>query len=144
MNMAADIPKEVVESATELARNEGEMLVGFKPITETDPMDSGRWIAKLWMVITNKGYYEFTPDGICVRGAVLHPIHDNSHVYVVDTAHWPASHTKSYERVMEIAVDLILHSGLGPEDKDDTGTIASDMLQSQLQDVMFRRESGEF
>lgn len=72
MNLAAAIPAPVVESARAIAERDNETLVGFRPITTQDPQRTNGWVAKAWLVITDVGLYEFWPDGVCYRGAVLH------------------------------------------------------------------------
>lgn len=66
-----NLPEDVRESAYTMANAEKETLVGWKAITE--PTSDPRQVRPVrYMVVTNKGYYECTPDGVFVRAAVLH------------------------------------------------------------------------
>jgi hypothetical protein len=68
-----NLPEDVRESAIHMANAECEELVGWRGITEPDPEDpTRRYVIVRYMIITNKGYYESTPDGVFVRSAVLH------------------------------------------------------------------------
>lgn len=70
----SELPDEVYSSAQAIAEENNETLVGWKPIRADEPIGGGNiYPIVSWMVITNKGYYEVTFQGLCVRAAVLYP-----------------------------------------------------------------------
>lgn len=73
------LPATVRKSAESMAKIEHEVLHGWRAITETqevrnkfDGLTYLRAVPVRYQVVTDKGIYEFTPDGLCVRASVLH------------------------------------------------------------------------
>lgn len=48
--------------------------ISWRPLTETDPENPSRWVARGFLVIYPDSLSEFDLDGLCYRTATLHAV----------------------------------------------------------------------
>lgn len=66
------LPDDIRANALTMLGETGETPVGYSCITEPVPGDPRRIRPARWMIVSNRGRYEFGLDGLCYRATVIH------------------------------------------------------------------------